>query len=307
MNKKSAKQINQSLKNTLLERIEAEQVCPRSRMFFRGRECLVWFLWSISVVVGAFAIAVSLFVVTHRQYELYEATHDNFFTFMVEMLPYLWIVVFGLMVYVAVYNLRHTKHGYRYPLWMILASSVVLSFAGGSALQFFGFGYSIDNVLGRNMEMYMSQDKLEQKMWQAPSEGRLLGKQVFTTLSPEEFVVFEDATGQRWRMDVSELQSRDMELLASEKTVRMLGLTKNNELFIFHACGALPWMIEREVTVDDMNRERKAFLQRVYSHSLREDERSALLEGETFASTSLPKRSVCADLTAMRRMPVTEP
>jgi hypothetical protein len=294
------------LKDALFERIESEHVCPRSRLFFQSRECVVWFVWFFSIVVGALAVAVSLFVVTHRQYELYEATHENFFTFIVEVLPYVWFFVFGLMAYLAVYNLRHTKHGYRYPVSIILLSSVILSFAGGSALQMFGLGYTFDNVLGQQMPMYTSQGKLEQRLWQMPSDGRLLGRQVLATVTPTTTIIFEDMNGQRWRMDVTELTAHDIELLASEQKVRLLGQTKNAELHFFHACGAFPWMIDRDVTMHDMDMERRAFIERVYKHAKRAEDRLALLEGETFASTSLAKESVCANIAAVRRMPINK-
>lgn len=292
------------LRDTLLKRIEHEQLSPRPRAFFQGRECLVWSLWLLSVAVGAFAVAVSLFVMTYSQYELYEATHENFLTFFVEALPYIWFIVFGIMVYVAMYNLRHTKHGYRYPLWMILLSSVVLSLVAGSALQLFGFGYKVDSFLGQNLDMYMSQNKYEQKLWQVPGEGRLIGRQVLTTVKPAQVVVFEDLTGQRWQMDVSELMERDMQLLASGETVRLLGKSINNNLHSFHACGAFPWMLEEEVTLKAMSQERQTFIEQVHLHARKADERLSLLGGKTFASTSLPAQSVCANLAVVRRMPI---
>lgn len=46
------------LRNTILERIEQEKVCPHSRVFFFGRECVVWTLWFFSVVVGALAFYI---------------------------------------------------------------------------------------------------------------------------------------------------------------------------------------------------------------------------------------------------------
>jgi hypothetical protein len=233
---------NQSkqLKQALYDRIEAEKVCPKSKIFFRSRECLVWLVWVISIVLGAFSVAVSLFVVTHGQYSFYEATHENFLTFMVETLPYIWIIAFGLLIIIAIYNLRHTAHGYKYPVWVIISSSLVLSFAGGSAMQFFGLGYKIDNILGKNMDMYMSQDKLERFMWQKPMDGRLVGRQVLSTVSPTSTVIFEDQGGQRWRLNISDLKQEEIERLASEESVRLLGKPVNPEMFIFHACGVFP-------------------------------------------------------------------
>ncbi|MCA9362243.1 hypothetical protein KC906_02620 [Candidatus Kaiserbacteria bacterium] len=292
------------LKEVVFDRIEHEKVCPHSRWFFHSRECIVWFFWFLSVLVGALAVAVSLFVVVHGQYALYEATHDNFITFLVDALPYLWISIFGLMVFVAVYNLRHTKHGYRHPLWMIMASSIVLSFAGGSALQFFGFGYTIDDILGERMALYVSQKKFEQQLWQDPDDGRLLGRQVYSTLAPTSTVVFEDFGGRRWSLNVSELHPRDRELLATQQTVRLLGKVTAPKLALFHACVVHPWMIDAKVTAKDMSLEREVFIERVYDHASKEARLLIPDVSPVFASSSLSHESVCASLAVVRRMPV---
>lgn len=291
------------LKERIFERIETENVCPRSRWFFRSRECFVWALWLLSVVIGALAIAVSVFVVSHHQYALYEATHENFLTFLVDTLPYLWIVVFGIMVFVAVYNLRHTSRGYRYPLPYILASSIILSFAGGSALQFFGFGYTIDSILGKQMQAYMSMEKQEARMWQAPEEGRLLGRQVFVTVSPTTTVVFADTTGQRWRLNVTELFDRDRALLASEERVRVFGELTDRDAKIFHACGVFSWMMRREVTRAEMSHERTMFLEQLAEQKRRAAERLERYEAAAMSSgETAPPESRCAQLAVAQRI-----
>jgi hypothetical protein len=289
------------LKDALFERIEQDKVCPHSRLFFHSRECFVWFFWFLSVVVGALAFAVTFFVLLHQQYALYEATHSNFLTFIVDALPYLWIFVFALMVYVAVYNLRHTKRGYRYPLWMIMASSVVLSFAGGSAFHLFGLGHSVDYVLGQHTKLYTSQDKYEQKIWQNPADGRLLGIQVHSTLAPTTTIIFEDYAGVRWTMDISELPEADIAMIATKQKVKLLGKAVREDLRLFHACGTFPWVSQRDMTVEVMNAQRQMFVERVYEHARKADEQRLHL-ATTFASTTLPKQSVCATIPLVRRV-----
>ncbi len=264
----SETQPKKALKETLFERIECEQVCPRSRLFFQTREYVVWAAWLVSVLIGALAVAVSLFVVTHRQYEIYEATHKNLLTLMIDALPYIWVVAFGLMIFTAIYNLRHTKHGYRYPLWAIVGSSLVLSFAGGSTLQFFGFGYTIDNIVGSHMGMYVSQEKFERRLWQNPKEGRLIGMRVLSESVPTTTLIFEDINGQRWQMNTEELRDRDLKLLSSQKTVRLLGKCTDMESGVFHVCGVFPWMMQKEVTMSEMMAERQVFVGRLgeYEH-----------------------------------------
>jgi len=287
------------LKDSLFERIETEKVCPRSRMFFWSQECTLWSLWFLSVAIGALAVAVSLFVVSHRQYEVYEVTHENMFTFMVEVLPYVWILTFFLMAVVAVFNIRHTKRGYRYPLWFILSSSVVLSFAGGSALQFFGLGFSIDNILGSNMGMYMSQDKIERKLWQEPKQGRLVGQLVTSEIVSSSTRLFEDISGKKWQMNVSELHPRDIELLETHKTVRLFGVCTDKDLGIFHACEVFPWMLKREVTPDEMLSERHIFMSRLHKF---EEEAEAIVLSEIDSSGSVVETNdYCSGLIYRQR------
>lgn len=296
------------LKETLFACIEEGKVCPRSRWFYFCQECAVWTAWVISILIGSLAVAISMFVMTYHQYALYEATHENFLTFAVDVMPYLWLIAFGAMVYIAVLNLRHTKHGYRYSITVILSSSLVLSFAGGSALHYFGLGYRVDNILGHQMPMYMSQHKLEQKTWQAPAEGRLVGRQVAKTISPNPIIIFEDMEGKRWQMNISELSEHDMNHMTSGRTVRLLGKSVNPELKIFHACGAFPWMIDGKTTLSQMSNERQVFVEQVYTHMKKEKERLALLEKNANESasfgTSSQVYSVCANIAAVRRMSV---
>ncbi len=288
-----------SCKGSVMSRIECGEVCPRSKTFFQTRECLVWLLWLVSVVVGALAVAVTLFVVSYRQYGLYEATHDNFFTFMVDVLPFLWIVVFGLMVLIGMYELRHTKRGYRYPLWQIFGSSVVLSLAGGSALQLFGLGYATDHVLGQHMNMYNSQEKIEEKMWQDPDDGRLTGKQDRPLMPPATTVDFTDIRGELWHIDISDLSESEVDLLAQERTVRLIGVLKNEEAMLFHGCGVFPWTLDKPTSREDLSAAREAFRQKIHGYGERAEHAALRMTG-TFDEEEASE-SPCAEIKPVRR------
>ena len=295
---------SKSLKSSVLSRIESDQVCPKSRLFFQSRECSVWFLWLLSVIFGAFAVAVTLYVLMNNQYSLYEATHDNFFTFLVEVLPFLWVGIFGLMTFVAIYNLRHTSRGYRYPVSVILASSLVLSLAGGSALQLFGLGYTIDHMLGKSMKMYVSQEKLEERVWQMPEDGRLIGNQVFATLSPTSTIIFEDVTGQRWQVMIDELEAYDIELLAKEGKIKLLGKVLDENIYKFHACGAFPQMVGEDMNMNKMSQERQRFVDRVYKLADKAKKPPAFDEGNAWSALNLPPDSVCSHIKPVRNMAI---
>lgn len=291
-------QTTESCKNKVMSRIQSETICPRSRTFFKTRECAVWALWAVSVVIGALAVAVTLFVISHRQYGLFEATHENFLTFMIEALPYLWIVMFALMVGVAVYNLRHTKSGYRYPLWQIFGSSMVLSLAGGTVLHIFGMGYAVDHQLGQQMRMYSSQEKMEMSVWQNPEDGRLVGKMVEAPLPPVSIATFADVTGNTWQIDMTELAPYEQDLLLKEDNVRLIGVL-DPETNLFHSCGAFPWMLNKPMKRQDLEAARVAFEQKIYSFEERIESKLETISG---TSVSESTESVCAKLPPVRRM-----
>lgn len=291
-----------SLKDNVFDEIETKNVCPKSRWFFGCRECLFWTLWFMSVFVGALAVAVCYYVLDHGQFFLHEATHANFVTFLFETLPYLWIVVFGTMLLIAIYNIKYTKRGYKYPLWQIVLSSIALSLIGGSALNALGFGYKVDATLGKNMPQYMSQEKLERKLWLSPENGRLLGRQLESTNEPMHMVIFEDVTGNRWAMITEELHERDRELLNSQGNVRVIGEAVPGMPEHFHACGVFPWVLDNKMPREELNKERKAFIDRVYNHMLQVEERAELLEEETYATTSPETMMRCAEIAMVKKL-----
>ena len=284
-----------------MSRIGCGEVSPRSRRFFQTRECVVWALWLISVIVGALAVAVTLFVITFRQYGLYEATHDNFFTFMVEVLPFLWIIVFGLMVFVGVYELRHTKRGYRYPLWQIFGSSMVLSLAGGATLHLFGFGYSTDHMLGQRMHMYNSQEKIEEKMWQAPDEGRLLGRFGEPVNPPSTLVRFTDVSGNEWKVNIDELSEKEKGLMRKDEVVRLIGQVTDGDLGVFYSCGAFLWSLDKPMPREDMRAAREEFMLKIEGYRERSEMMANNMRGEDDNDTD-EAETPCGEIEPVKRM-----
>lgn len=291
-----------SVKSSVYDRIQCEKICPRSRWYFLTHEYLMWGLFVLSVLIGALAVSVTLFVVTQHQYALYEATHENYVTFLVDVLPYLWIGVFTVMALLAVYNLRHTKRGYRYPLSAIMGSSMVLSLAGGSALQLFGFGYTVDHMLGTQMRMYVSQEKMEERLWQNPAEGRLLGR-IEVPEATSSVVLFTDADGEKWHIDISELTPHERVLLHHEEPVRIIGKILDEEMKEFHSCGAFPWMLNPSMSREELHAAREAFLMRLEGYKEQAEKVAKDVEQMAFGtSTPDEAETPCGQIAPVQRV-----
>lgn len=254
--------VKDNLKLKILNRIECDALCPKSRLLFQSRECVVWGLWLLTVVVGAVAVSVSFFVLLHHTYSLYEVTHRTFWSFFIETLPFLWLSVFLAMVIFAVYNLRHTKHGYRYPLWQILGSSLVLSLVGGVFLHLLGAGFVLDKQIGSLTRYYESEAKREQKIWQQPREGRLLGQKEITRGGDNNshILTFTDQESVLWLTNISELDYEEVLLLESGHQVRLLGEVITISPPYFHACAVLPWLHDSVASKLELNNLRKRLI-----------------------------------------------
>ena len=294
--------LDSSLSNMVLDRIEQDAVTPSARWKFLCIDYFVWIAWAVSVIFGAVSFTVLVYVGDHARFALYEATHNTPLSFFVEVLPLIWIAVFLIMGALAYFNMRHTKSGYKYPMWQLLISSVVFSAVGGMVLHVFGAGHLIDTQLGKGMPMYKSLERTEAQMWQRPEEGRLLG--VFSEMDEkDEMYIFIDEGAKKWSIQTGELRVRDRELLGSGSTVRVLGTTTDARAGYFHACGVFPWLFDAGVSIADMRTDRKIFVERMYEH-MEKGDRLKGLEREVFKEEQdMPfDEGLCAELSVVKRM-----
>ncbi len=299
--KSHTNQKDSSTVDRLFERIEAESITPTPKMKFMVTEWGIWLLWALTVFFGSTALAISGYVALSAQYALYEATHENFLTFMVAIMPYIWVVLFALMTYISVYEIRNTKWGYRYSTIVILGSNVIFTILGAVLLHCLGLGYTLDKKLGEQIGMYMSLEKREQLMWQMPNEGRLVG-----VLEPVEMPAegvgavmnFKDIKGVLWRLSSEELSERERLLLNRAVPVRLLGTTTSD--FSFHVCGVFPWQQGRAMPRKEM-REHRAEFDAMMLDKMEKIEDWGRELGDREPENA-PNGSLCATLPIMKRM-----
>lgn len=293
------------LAGLILERIESEKIEPTSRWYFIFSESVMWGLWIVSVVLGASAVAVTLYVSMHAGYTLYEATHENWLEFALEAAPVIWLIVFVLMAAIAYYNVRHTKRGYRYPVWQILMSSILLSLLGGIILQNLGAGHLIETAMKKTMPMYPTFEDMEMRWWQKPSAGLFVGHLVeFDT--ENEIATFVDMEDTAWRLKTDELEPFEFELLTSGKLVRVIGIQGTTTPGLVYGCVVFPWEHEEQTRLHDMRQERREFAAKVDLLKRRIERQLDRAELELFGTTSEAEKDepmgMCPTLPLLKRM-----
>lgn len=255
-NEKTHTEKKGSLKNAVLERIEKEKVCPKSRWSFLCINYSVWILWIVTITVGAIAVSEMIYLSMHSGFEFFEITHAGLLPFILDGLPYVWLVAFVLMVLIAYYDMRKTRRGYRYPLWQIVGSSLVFTVIGGMTLNATGVNNELDEMVDHMMPGYMSAEEWQEELWMHPEEGRLSGYYDEEILESGQ-MRFIDRAGNEWSLHVYELPPEHLELLRSGSSVRLIGekLT-DREANIFYTCGVMPWMPDEGHTLETLRASR---------------------------------------------------
>ncbi len=294
----SQKNINpevSSIATEILMRIESQSIKPTSRFRFICTEWGVWILWLTTIIFGAAALAVSIYVTMSANYAFYEATHENFLTFFIAVMPYVWVCLFFGMVYTAVFEMRNTKRGYRYSSSFIVISSLTLTVLGAVLLHCFGLGYTLDKKLGEQISMYMSMEKMEQKMWQNPEDGRLIGELIKIDNSGPNFF---DSAGLIWQLSLSELTPLEISILQTGVPVKLFGTSTAEG--IFHVCGVFLQQKGRARAWQEMNEERQNFFSTIHARRDQVIQNNTILKQNESRQTS--NEHICVHLEMMKRV-----
>jgi len=240
----------------VLDRIEQERVRPRPRWEFTLKNYFFWSLGALAVILGALAFATALFKVTAVDWRLSPITHASFWSFLIEVMPFLWIGALALFVLIGYRNIRWTNHGYRYSLAVITLGAVLSSLTVGTGLFLFGMGSVVDEAIGDHPPFYRPAGALERSWWLAPEQGFLIGSIITQTPDGASFIL-RDFSGQLWTVDEIEIGAPDRATVARGGVVRVVGLpvslnqgtggageteaapmATSSE---FHACFVFPW------------------------------------------------------------------
>lgn len=205
----------------LIGKMEKNKIAPRPRWLFLFRNCVIWGTGIISLIVGAAAVSTIFYFLEHNDWGMRIEMHKSFLEIFILTLPYFWLVFLGLFIFILYYNIKNTKRGYRYPVWMIILSSVLMSIILGSIFSWAGLGEKIDLILGRRMPLYGHVFNPHIDFWSEPREGRLVG--LVVEISEVDSFILIDREQKEWGIIISDnTDFRGSEIIPG-RPVRLLG------------------------------------------------------------------------------------
>jgi hypothetical protein len=135
---------NKTLSKEVIRQIEQRNIVPLPRWQVLLKGNIFWSFSGVSIVVGG--LAISIIIAAFIDYDPGARTAP-ILEDIIQTIPYLWLIVFGLFTAIANYGIRHTKMGYRYSLLKICSAVILASLVLGIILNMFDVPQNIHNYL----------------------------------------------------------------------------------------------------------------------------------------------------------------
>ncbi len=209
-----------STAQSVLETIEKEHVAPTPRWHFIVRNTLVWISGIVFLIAGAISVSLIIFAFSGSAWQLRGVIGRGAFEHMMIIMPIIWIIALIVFVAAADYALRHTKKGYRYPLWGIVLVLIVGSLIGGTVLHAMRADRLIDESFGRHLPQYKTVEKRRAILMHQPKEGSIMGR--VTSISEGHFTLVNRHFEEEWLVESNDTFSTILQ------DVRVLVVGKKN-------------------------------------------------------------------------------
>ena len=183
--------IDNKIELRILEKIKHDNLKPKSIWYFLIKDYSLWLLVFISIILAALSIAPIIFIIQNLEPELAKHISSNIYLFILNILPYPWILLCILTTYFAAKAWENTKHGYKFDGKKVFAASFLASLVLGIILNLWNFGRQIDDDFHQmSFGNYKSFEERRDQNWFDPANGRLVG--VVQNVSTSSFTFYND-------------------------------------------------------------------------------------------------------------------
>ncbi|MDD2806967.1 MAG: hypothetical protein PHW95_00395 [Patescibacteria group bacterium] len=165
---------SENLSQKVLEKIKTQHLSPKPRWEFLLKDYVVWSFFVVAILVGSLATSVLIFMVDHNDW-----VDDDFrigsVQNLISDLPIFWAALVLIFLFVAYYNFKHTDKGYKFNPFSVVASSILISLAVGTAVYATGGGEKLESVFYNRIPFYRQLINNGGFSWAATSDHRLAG------------------------------------------------------------------------------------------------------------------------------------
>lgn len=189
---------NDEFDRELLGKIKKEHIIPKPKWHFLLKNYIILAMGSVSLLIGGAAFSIIIFFARNNDWKIFKEAGGGLLNFILISLPYFWLVFLIFFIFIVYYNFKNTKHGYRYPVYVILAINISLSIFLGIIFYYMGAGQFFDYATGRRVPLYEKIMNRQVEFWSDPEEGRLSGV-IIDKINDDDFHLV-DFSEKKWEI-----------------------------------------------------------------------------------------------------------
>ncbi|HOX60712.1 MAG TPA: hypothetical protein PLV72_01750 [Candidatus Magasanikbacteria bacterium] len=222
-------QIN--IADQVVEKINGEKIAPHTVGYFYARRSVIFAVAGIAVMTGALAMATSIHNISGADWKFFRAGGGSVWSYIGASLPFVWLFFLLLFGLISFLNFRQFKTGYKYPLLIVLAAYVGLTFLLGVGLWRLGVGHFVENKVAAGVPVYRNMACAQARMWSHPENGTLSGQVM--ELGDEVIVLNDWLTMDKWRVLVnSSTKFYAMNNLQLGDKIKIIGIAQDGRIFV---------------------------------------------------------------------------
>lgn len=224
------------ISKNILKKIDEENIKPIPKWQFILLHIGLFTMFVFAILFGSLATSLMLFHIWTIDWEIVPRIGGGFHSFLY-VLPYMWIVVLILMIFLATLIYKHTNKGYRVKPSMIVAISIIASLLIGSILFATKSAERMERVLRENIKPYNQYREIREQIWQVPEQGLLPG--IIYDIKDKRLLILKDRFNKQWEIDITDAKFPKFFPLPKEGDQIIVVGIKTGE-FTFHAEGIRP-------------------------------------------------------------------
>lgn len=185
-----------------IAKIEKQHIVPEARWKYLLKKYGLWLLFIIVLILTAISLSVAFDNSSNLDWDLYRFMHQSRFAYILSILPYFWIILIGIFLITAFFEIRKTETGYRYSWFKILLITLGGIGIFGILISFFGLGGKLNSKLAKEVPFYSQHMMVtKESQWMQPSKGFLAGTIILVS---ENKLEINDLNGKNWNINIDE-------------------------------------------------------------------------------------------------------
>ncbi len=164
-----------NLIKTTLDKIQKQEIKPKSKIYFYSKNILLWFLFFITFLFTTLAIALIIFFILDLDWDIYQHLNDSYIENLLIAIPHLWLILMLIFSLTSIYIFKKTKKAYKKNIILFISLTFLLSIISAIFLYQTGLSQDINNIFEKNIPQYTQITHNKTDQWSQANKGLLSG------------------------------------------------------------------------------------------------------------------------------------